>query len=324
MKIDIYSQNGEKNTKKIELHDNVFNAPINRYLIDQYIYVHLQNTRQGTRSTKGRSDIAGTTKKLWANNKIGRARAGAKKSNIQRSGGVSHGPKPKFFKLSMPKKMRRAALYSSLSLKASEGSVMVLDQIKFAKKPLTSQAVSILEKLNITGTKTLIVANVNSSDIKGAFSNIQKIKVLKADFLNAYDVENTRKLLFIQDSIDSIPGYLLKTKTSKSVNLETEDVKHIDTKNQDVKSSHKEPSKSKISKVVKTNVSVKTKSVESKVKKTIVKEPRVKKSIVTKPVAKKPSIKKTKAVKSVKTKESASKKSRAVDTNSKKVNRKLK
>ncbi|MHB8362652.1 MAG: 50S ribosomal protein L4 [Patescibacteria group bacterium] len=318
MKIDIYSQNGEKNTKKIELNDNVFNAPINRYLIEQYIYVHLQNTRQGTRSTKGRSDIAGTTKKLWANNKIGRARAGAKKSNIQRSGGVSHGPKPKFFKLSMPKKMRRAALYSSLSLKASEGSVMVLDQIKFAKKPLTSQAVSILEKLNIAGTKTLIVANVNSSDIKGAFSNIQKIKVLKADFLNAYDVENTRKLLFIQDSIDSIPGYLLKTKTSKSVNLKTEDVKHLDTKNQDVESSHKETSKSKISKVVKT------KSVESKVKKTIVKEPRVKKSIVTKPVAKKPLIKKTKAVKSVKTKESASKKSRSVDTNSKKVNRKLK
>ncbi len=318
MKIDIYSQNGEKNTKKIELNDNVFNVPINRYLIDQYIYVHLQNTRQGTRSTKGRSDIAGTTKKLWANNKIGRARAGAKKSNIQRSGGVSHGPKPKFFKLSMPKKMRRAALYSSLSLKASEGSVMVLDQIKFAKKPLTSQAVSILEKLNIAGTKTLIVANVNSSDIKGAFSNIQKIKVLKADFLNAYDVENTRKLLFIQDSIDSIPGYSLKTKISKSVNLKTEDVKHLDTKKQNVKSSHKGTSKSNRSKVVNT------KSVQSKVKKTIVKEPRVKKSIITKPVAKKPLIKKTKAVKSVKTKESASRKSRSVDTNSKKVNRKLK
>ncbi len=297
MKIDVYSQNGEKNTKKIELNDNVFNAPINRYLIDQYIYIHLQNTRQGTRSTKGRSEIAGTTKKLWANNKIGRARAGAKKSNIQRSGGVSHGPKPKFFKLSMPRKMRRIALYSSLSLKASEGSVMVLDQIKFSKKPLTMQAVSILEKLNIKGTKTLIVANIDSSNIKGAFSNIQKIKVLKADFLNAYDVENSRRLLFLQDSINNIPGYSLKTKITES-KLENKGLKQKNTKSIDIEAS---------------------KSIESKVKKTAVKKSMVKKSVVNelitkKPVLKKTIVKKNKVVKSVRTNRSST-----TETNSKKL-----
>ncbi len=323
MKIDIYSQNGEKNTKKIELKDNVFNASINRYLIDQYIYVHLQNARQGTRSTKGRSDIAGTTKKLWANNKIGRARAGSKKSNIQRSGGVSHGPKPKFFKLSMPQKMRRIALYSSLSLKASEGSVIVLDDIKFSKKPLTKQAVSILEKLNITGTKTLIVANLNSQNIKEAFSNIQKIKVLRADVLNAYDVENTRKLLFVQDSINNIPGYALKTKASESVQLESKNIIHQDAKHQDAKHSDEKFSDAEISKSAKTiktkskKLLVRTKSVESKIKK-----PVAQKIVAKKPEVKKSTVNKTKVVKPTKNKESGSSKSK--NSNSQKVDKKVK
>lgn len=207
MKVDVLTQKGNKSSKKIEIKDAVFSADMNKSLMDQYVYVHLINVRQGTRSTKGRGEVTGTGRKPWKNNKVAMARAGDRKSNIFRSGGVSHGPKPRVFEALMPKKMRRKALYSSLSLQMKDGKILFLDNMKFKKEKLTKQAVDFIKDFSLDGEKVLIITPSKDDDIKKAFSNIQKFKVLASPFINTYDILNSRKILILKDSLEGIPGY---------------------------------------------------------------------------------------------------------------------
>ncbi len=207
MKVNIYKQNGEKSTQKLELKEEVFASKIYTSLMEQYIYIHNVNTRQGTRSTKGRGEVSGTGKKPWKNNKVGKARTGSMRTNIFRTGGVSHGPKPYEYNLVMPKKMRRKALYSSLSIKKNEDSLIFVDKLVFEKNKLTKQAVDFLEKLSLNNIKTLIITENKDENIINAFSNIKKVKVLGAPYINSYDILNYRKIIFLKDSVVSIPGY---------------------------------------------------------------------------------------------------------------------
>jgi large subunit ribosomal protein L4 len=207
MKTDLYSQKGVKSTKKIDIKDEIFKREVNRSLIEQYIYIHLVNTRQGTRSTKGRGEVSGTGKKPWKNNKVAKARTGSLRTNIFRGGGVSHGPKPMMFELSMPIKMRRGALYSALSSKMNDKDIIFIDSLKFENEKLTKQGLDLLSAFKINGIKTLIITDKKDEKFINVFSNIENVKILSSNYINAYDILNYRKILFLKDSLDLIPGY---------------------------------------------------------------------------------------------------------------------
>jgi large subunit ribosomal protein L4 len=207
MKIDLYSQKGVKSTKKIDIKDEIFKYEVNQNLINQYIYIHLVNTRQGTRSTKGRGEVSGTGKKPWKNNKVAKARTGSLRTNIFRGGGVSHGPKPMRFELSMPLKMRRRALYSALSTKMNAKEIIFIDKLKFSEGKLTKQGLEFLSGFSLEGVKTLIVTEKKDDKLLNVFSNIDKIRLLSSNYINAYDILNYRKILFLKDSLENIPGY---------------------------------------------------------------------------------------------------------------------
>ncbi len=208
MKVNIYSQKGEKKTKKIEVSDEIFGSKVNISLIDQYIYIHIANCKQGTHSAKDRSEVSGTGRKPWANNKVEKARAGDLKSNIFRHGGVSHGPQPSNVNLSMPQKMRRAALYSALSEYMKDDKLMFIDSISIDSKRMTKSASDILKDLKLDKDKRVLVLMEDVDDnVKKAFSNIKNARILSSKFLNAYEVEYHNRVIFTEGAIKMIPGY---------------------------------------------------------------------------------------------------------------------
>ncbi|MCL4392853.1 50S ribosomal protein L4 [Patescibacteria group bacterium] len=208
MKVDIYSYTGKKVADKITVKDKVFKSDIRKDLTDRFAYIHLVNCRQGTAFAKDRAQVSGTGRKARKNSRLGLSRIGDKRSNIFTKGGVAHGPKGGIFSLKMPQKVRRMALYSSLSEKLSNKDILFIDKIVISDKtPRVKQALKILEKLNISDSKVLIVTDKKDEILKKSFSNIQNIKLLPSPFITSYDILNYRKILILKDSLDNIPGY---------------------------------------------------------------------------------------------------------------------
>ena len=157
MKIDVYTLQGKKTSETAELPAEIFEAPVNIDLMHQAYVRQLANARQGTHSTKGRSDVSGGGRKPWRQKGTGRARQGSIRSAQWVGGGKIHTPKPRSYVQAMPKKMRRAALRSALSVKAAENEIVVVDEIK-VKNMKTSEMDKMLRKLVGDGTALILLA----------------------------------------------------------------------------------------------------------------------------------------------------------------------
>lgn len=201
MKINILDKNGNK-TEEITLSKGVFGNEVNKDLILQYLHVYLTNQRQGTSSTKTRGDVSGGGKKPWAQKGTGRARHGSRRSPLWVHGGIAHGPKPKEWSLSLPKKMKRKAMLSALSLIASDSKIMVIDDIKL-KKPSTKEVENILKNLKLDN-KTLIILNSNDRVLRKSFENIKTVNTSLVNTLNIYELLNANKVLFLKDALEKI------------------------------------------------------------------------------------------------------------------------
>ena len=129
MKVDIYTMQGKKTSETVDLPAEIFEAPINVDLMHQAYVRQMANARLGTHSTKGRSEVRGGGRKPWRQKGTGRARQGSIRSPQWVGGGKVHTPKPRDYTKSMPKKMRRAALRSALSVKAAEKEIVVIDEL---------------------------------------------------------------------------------------------------------------------------------------------------------------------------------------------------
>src|SRR6266699_5103576 len=141
---------------EVELSDAVFGAPLNEALIHAAVRNFMANARQGTSATKTRGDVSGAGRKLWKQKGTGRARIASLRSPLWKGGGNVHGPQPRDWSYSMPKKMRQGALRSALSERVREGSVILLDGWTL-DKPTTKQFVASLGELGLDADKTLIV-----------------------------------------------------------------------------------------------------------------------------------------------------------------------
>jgi len=198
--VQVYNLAGEP-SGEFELASEVFDAPVNEALIHQSVKATLANRRQGTADTKTRGEISHTTKKAYRQKGTGRARQGMRSAPHWKGGGTVFGPHPRDYNMSLPKKMRRAALLSALAVKASEEGIIVVDAFSFAE-PKTRHAAALLRALKIDGmNRILLVVKERDDAAIRVFNNLPNVEIVTADMLGTYQVLNASCLLFEQASL---------------------------------------------------------------------------------------------------------------------------
>jgi large subunit ribosomal protein L4 len=211
MKVDLYNQQGEV-TGSVLLPKEIFEVAFNSDLVHQVAVSQMSNKRQVSAHTKNRSEVRGSGKKPWRQKGTGRARHGSIRSPLWRGGGITFGPRTeRVFEKDIPKKMRRKALFMTLSEKAKNNQLVILDEIKsFDEKPKTKEMVKILNKLPLKGGSLLISLPKYDKNTFLAARNIKKTAVAEARNLNVLDLLNYKYLLMPKDSIKTIKETFFK------------------------------------------------------------------------------------------------------------------
>ncbi len=194
------------NTKKeavsqVELSDEIFSVPVRGDILHQVVRMQMAGWRSGTASVKNRSDVRGSTAKLFRQKGTGRARRGDIKAPLLRGGGVVFGPHPKSWSHKVPKKVRKTALKMALSAKLQDESIVVLDQFGL-EQPKTKVFAEIMG--NLDTPSALIVIDSDDANLDLASRNVQGVKVLRAEGLNVYDILKYDKLILLAPSIKAI------------------------------------------------------------------------------------------------------------------------
>jgi large subunit ribosomal protein L4 len=205
MQVPVYNVEGEQVSER-ELRDDIFAVPINEALMHQALVRQLANARLGTHKTKTRGEIQGGGRKPWRQKGTGRARQGSIRSPQWRGGGTVFGPSPRDYRQKMPRKMRRQALRSALSVKASESQVVLVDTLAMAE-PKTKQMLGTLKNLGI-GTSALILLPQRDEEILRSVRNLPEIRTLVAQYLNVRDLLKFEYILVPLDSLEVIERIL--------------------------------------------------------------------------------------------------------------------
>ncbi len=201
MQIPVYNLSGEQ-TKEIELSDAVFAVPFNQAVVHQAMVRQRANARQGTASTKTRSEVAGRKGKLFRQKGTGRARAGSVRSPLRRGGGVTFGPKPRDYSQAMPKKMRRLAIRCMLSAKVESGELKVLEKLEL-KEAKTKEMAGLLAALGLKSSALVATSQPNEKVIRAA-RNIPKVKTTPASLLNVVDLLSFNTLLMTEAAVRQV------------------------------------------------------------------------------------------------------------------------
>jgi len=182
----------------IEISDQVFAVPFNEAVVHQAMVRQRANARQGTASTKTRSEVSGSNRKLFRQKGTGFARAGDRRSPLRRGGGITFGPKPRDYRQAMPKKMRQLALRCALSAKARDEELKVIAELKL--EPKTKQMVQILTDLQVDSSALIITPEAEENVIKSA-RNLKEIKTMPANLLNVLDILSYKMLLMTVSAV---------------------------------------------------------------------------------------------------------------------------
>jgi len=191
--------------KNIDLPKEIFQQEKSLELLALYTRVYQANQRRGTASTKTRSEVTGSTRKIYRQKGTGRARHGDIKAPIFVGGGVVGGPKPRNYSLKLTKKQKKNALYSALSLKFKNKEILGLSD-KFIKiEPKTKNIVDFLDKSKLEkGKKTIIVLEKDKKNLVLATRNLKDINVVGIRSINPFQILNSKQVLFIESSLDSL------------------------------------------------------------------------------------------------------------------------
>jgi len=208
MKVDVFNMKGKK-ISTAELPSVIFEAPVKVDLMHQAYVRQMANSRLGTHSTKGRSEVSGGGRKPWRQKGTGRARQGSIRAAQWVGGGKIFTPKPRSYEKSMPKKMRRAALRSALTVKASEGEIILVDVLKVDEVKTRAMADSIKAVAGEATVLLLIPENgPEFEDVKRACANLANVKTLLASYLNIRDLLGYEKVVLPVAALDIIESYL--------------------------------------------------------------------------------------------------------------------
>ena len=205
MQVPVYNVQGEQ-VSEAELQDGIFAVPVNQALMHQALLRQLANARLGTHKTKTRSEVRGGGRKPWRQKGTGRARQGSIRAPQWRGGGTVFGPTPRSYAQKMPRKMRRQALRSALSVKAAESQIVLLDGIEM-DGPRTKEIKGILSNLGIESSALILLPQRDEAILRSV-SNLSEVQTLVAQYLNVRDLLKFDYLLVPLASLEVIEGIL--------------------------------------------------------------------------------------------------------------------
>lgn len=205
MKVDVINTKGDK-IDTAELPSQIFEAPILEDLMHQALTRQLANARLGTHKTKSRGEVRGGGRKPWRQKGTGRARQGSRRAPNWVGGGKVHTPRPRDYSVKMPRKMRRAALRSALSVKASQKSIVVVDKFEVATAK-TADMVKLLKSL-VGSSSALILLAAADENVQRSLSNLDSAKSLRANYLNVRDLLGYERLVMPLDALTVLQSYL--------------------------------------------------------------------------------------------------------------------
>jgi large subunit ribosomal protein L4 len=200
-KVALYDMSG-KQVGDIELNDSIFGVEVNKTVLHQVVVNYLANQRQGTQNTKTRAEVRGGGIKPWRQKGTGRARQGSIRAPQWVKGGIALGPKPRSYRYSLNKKVKRLALKSALSSKVLENDILVLDNLSLDSIK-TKEMVKVLDNLKVDSKALIVLPEKNEVIIKSA-RNIPGVTTTLVSTLNVYDILNHDKFIVTKDAVAKI------------------------------------------------------------------------------------------------------------------------
>ena len=191
-----------KEVGTMELSETVFGADVNSAVLHAAVKAYLSNQRQGTQSTLTRTEVSGGGKKPWKQKGTGRARQGSTRAPQWTHGGVALGPKPRSYRYTVNKKVRRLAMKSAFSSKVLDNELVVLDKIELDS--YKTKAVAAMLKAVGAGKKALIVLENVDKKVVASAANIPGVKTATVNTLNVYDILNADKFIVAKDAVAKI------------------------------------------------------------------------------------------------------------------------
>jgi large subunit ribosomal protein L4 len=200
-KVDVYNIKGQK-VGDMNLNDDIFAVEVNEVAMHSAVVNILANARQGTQSTKTKSEVRGGGKKPWRQKGTGRARQGSIRSAQWKGGGIVLGPKPRSYSYTLPKKVRRLALKSALTSKVLDSNIIVLDDLKL-EAIKTKEMANVLNNLKIDTTALIVLPDVDEKVVLSA-RNIGNVKTATINSINTYDILKYKKFIVTKDAVAKI------------------------------------------------------------------------------------------------------------------------
>ena len=200
-KVDVYDINGKK-VSDVELNEKVFGIEPNETIVHAVLVNYLANQRQGTQSTKTRSEVRGGGRKPWRQKGTGRARQGSIRAPQWIKGGIALGPKPRSYRYTVNKKEKRLAIRSILSSKVLENKLTVVDKLELAEIK-TKSMVNAMKNLKLEG-KTLVILPEKNLNVQASTKNIEGAKAILANTINVYDLLRYTNLVLTLDTVKKL------------------------------------------------------------------------------------------------------------------------
>ena len=203
MELAVYNQQGQDTGRKIQLNDEVFGIEPNEHAVYLDVKQFLANQRQGTHKSKERSEVSGSTRKLHKQKGGGGSRIGDINSPVLVGGGRVFGPRPRDYRFKLNKKLKALARRSSLSAKAQEGQIIVVDSINF-DAPKTKDFVNFTKNLKVEGKKLLLVLSDKNNNVYLSSRNVPNVHLMNASDINTYALLNNNAIIMTEGSVELI------------------------------------------------------------------------------------------------------------------------
>jgi len=203
MELEVFNLKGAKTDRKVTLNDAIFGIEPNDHAIYLDVKQFMANKRQGTHSSKEKSTVSGSTRKLKKQKGTGGARAGSIKSPLFRGGARVFGPHPRDYNFKLNKKLKKLARLSALSYKAKDNNIIILEDFVF-ETPKTKNFIELLKSFELAGEKTLLVMANAEPNIILSSRNLKKVKIVRASDLNTYEILDAKRMLITESSMKDI------------------------------------------------------------------------------------------------------------------------
>ena len=200
-KVNVLTMDGQE-AGTLELNDAIFGIEPNEHAVREVVKNYLANKRQGTQSAKTRGEVRGGGRKPFRQKGTGRHRQGSSTDPTQVGGGVVFAPKPRSYRYTVPKKLRRLAMLSALSAKAAENEIIVIDELKF-EEPKTKEMVKVLENVKAEKKALIVMADKDENVVKSA-ANIPGVRTALAANMNVYEIVNHTSFIVTKEAVEKI------------------------------------------------------------------------------------------------------------------------